>query len=479
MVLKVKKYDLETGEPYYDYYPEDYQVNEALGEEAEKQWINEAWEGTKIGQDIYINMRPRKIQYNRMSNPSRCHFGIIGSVYNLNESRVYSLVDMMKPFQYLYDAVHDRLNKAIATNMGKILKLDLAMIPDNWEIDKWMYFANVNKIAVVDSFKEGNVGAATGKLAGSMNNNTSGVIDAETGNYIQQHIALLEFIKNEMSKIVGITDQREGSVQASETVGGVQTSVRQSTYITERLFLIHDDVKKRVLEALLETAKIAMRGTSKKYNFILDDYSRELVTIDGDQFSELDYGLVVDNSMNTLELTQKLDTLAQAALQNQTLSFSSIMKIFNSKSLAQIQRTIEIDEAEIQERQAQQAEAEQQMAQAQLEQQSQLEQAKLELDKYKIDQDNQTKIQVATISALGFSEDKDVNQNNVPDVLEMNRLALDEMNVIETNNLKREELRIKEREVETKAQTEKYKADKSLEVARENKNRYDTKKKQT
>ena len=100
MVLKVKKYDLETGEPYYDYYPEDYQVNEALGEEAEKQWINEAWEGTKIGQDIYINMRPRKIQYNRMSNPSRCHFGIIGSVYNLNESRVYSLVDMMKPFQY-------------------------------------------------------------------------------------------------------------------------------------------------------------------------------------------------------------------------------------------------------------------------------------------------------------------------------------------------------------------------------------------
>ena len=479
LVLKVKKYDLETGEPYYDYYPEDYKVNEALGEEAEKQWINEAWEGTKIGRDIYINIRPRKIQYNRMSNPSRCHFGIIGSVYNLNESRVYSLVDMMKPFQYMYDAVHDRLNKAIARNMGKIVKLDLALIPDDWEIDKWMHFAYVNGIAVVDSFKEGNVGAATGKLAGSLNNNSSGVIDAETGNYIQQHIALLEFIKQEMSKIVGITDQREGAVQASETVGGVQTSVRQSTYITERLFLIHDDVKKRVLEALLETAKIAMRGSSKKYNFILDDFSRELATIDGDEFAECDYGLVVDNSMNTLELTQKLDSLAQAALQNQALSFSSIIKIYNSKSLAQVQRTIEIDEADIQERQQQQQQAEQELAQSQLEQQAQTEQAKLDLEKYKIDQDNQTKIQVATISALGYSEDKDINDNSIPDVVEMNKLALEEVNAMETNSLKREELRIKEKEVETKAQTEKYKADKSLEVAIENKNKYDTKTKKT
>ena len=86
---------------------------------------------------------------------------------------------------------------------------------------------------------------------------------------------------------------------------------------------------------------------------------------------------------------------------------------------------------------------------------------------------------MATISALGYSEDKDVNNNNVPDVVEMNKLALEEMNAMETNSLKREELRIKEKEVETKAQTEKYKADKSLEVARENKNKYDTKTKET
>ena len=66
-----------------------------------------------------------------------------------------------------------------------MLKLDLAMVPKGWEVDKWLYYAKTSHIAVVDSFKEGNIGAATGKLAGAMNNASSGVIDAELGNIIQ------------------------------------------------------------------------------------------------------------------------------------------------------------------------------------------------------------------------------------------------------------------------------------------------------
>lgn len=98
----------------------------------------------------------------------------------------------------MYDAVHDRLNKLIARNWGKIVKLDLAMVPDSWDIDKWMYYARVNNMAVMDSFNEGKKGAATGKLAGSLNNNSNGVIDADTGDEIQYNIQLLQFIQNEI-----------------------------------------------------------------------------------------------------------------------------------------------------------------------------------------------------------------------------------------------------------------------------------------
>lgn len=398
-IKKVKSYDPETGEEIYNFYPETYVIDKDNGEEEQILYINEAWEGTKIGTDIYVNMRPRVIQYNRLSNPSRCHFGIIGSIYNLNDSRPFSLVDMMKRYNYFYDVIHDRLNKIMARNWGKLLRLDLAKVPKKWDIEKWMYYAKVNGIAVEDSFKEGNIGSATGKLAGALNNSSSGVIDAEFGNSIQSQINLLEFIKMEMSEVVGITRQREGQISNRETVGGVERATLQSSHITEWLFVIHDDVKRRVLECFLETAKIAFKGRSKKFQYILSDNSMRIMDIDGDEFAEADYGLVVDNSQGTQELAQKLDMLAQAALQNQTLSFSTIMRLYNSSSLAEKQRLVEKDEQAIQARNAQaqqqQMQAQQQIVQLENEQRlaemQQKEQANI--------RDNETKIIVAQIQA--------------------------------------------------------------------------------
>lgn len=404
-IKKVKSYDPETGEEVYNFYPETYIIDKDAGEEEQIFYINEAWEGTKIGTDIYVNMRPRVVQYNRLSNPSRCHFGIIGSIYNLNDSRPFSLVDMMKQYNYLYDAIHDRLNKILARNWGKIITLDLAKVPKGWDVEKWMYYAKVNGLAVVDSFKEGNIGASTGKLAGALNNASSGVIDAEFGNSIQQLINLLEFIKMEMSEVAGITKQREGQVSNRETVGGVERATLQSSHITEWLFFIHDDVKRRVLECFLETAKIALKGRSKKFQYILSDNSLKVMDIDGDEFAEADYGLVVDNSQGIQELSQKLDLLAQAALQNQTLSFSTIMKLYSSSSLAEKQRLVEKDEQAIQERNAQaqqqQLESQQQIAQIEAEQR----QAELQQKEQANIRDNETKLMIAQIQANNKESD--------------------------------------------------------------------------
>lgn len=409
-IKKVKSYDPETGEEVYNFYPETYIINKNAGEEEQVFYINEAWEGTKIGTDIYVNMRPRVIQYNRLSNPSRCHFGIIGSIYNLNDSRPFSLVDMMKYHNYYYDVIHDRLNKMMAKNWGKILKLDLAKVPKGWDVEKWMYYAKANGLAVEDSFKEGNIGAATGKLAGALNNASSGVIDAEFGNSIQYLINLLEFIKMEMSEIVGITKQREGQISNRETVGGVERATLQSSHITEWLFIQHEDVKRRVLECFLENLKISLKGRNKKFQYILSDATMKIMDIDGDEFAEADYGLVVDNGKGTQELSQKLDMLAQAALQNQTLSFSTIMKLYSSSSLAEKQRFVEKDERNIQERNAQaqqqQLEAQQQIAQLEMEQK----QAELEQREQANIRDNETKIMIAQIQANNKNDDGIVEQ---------------------------------------------------------------------
>jgi len=401
-IKKIKRYDPQTGEETFGFYPDSYVTDTANGEEETIYYVNEAWEGTKIGKDIYVNMRPRVVQYNRLTSPSRCHFGIVGSIYNLNDSKPFSLVDMMKPYSYLYDVIHDRLNKLLAKNWGKIITLDLAKVPAGWDIDKWMYYAKHNNIAVVDSFKEGNIGAATGKLAGALNNASNGVIDAELGNVIQQYINILEFIKMEMSEVAGITRQREGQVSNRETVGGVERATLQSSHITEWLFVVHDDVKKRAMECFLETAKIAFKGNHLKFPYILSDGSRMIMDIDGDEFSECDYGLVVDNGNGVQDLNSKLDTLAQAGLQNRTVSFSTIMKLYTSCSLIEKQRLVEKDEKEIRERAAQ---AEQAAAQQQAETEQQRLQAEMSLKQAEMDlkdqinrRDNETKLLIAQMS---------------------------------------------------------------------------------
>ena len=202
-----------------------------------------------------------------------------------------------------------------------------------------------------------------------------------------------------MSEAVGITRQREGQISNRETVGGVERATLQSSHITEWIFVKHEDLKKRVLEAFLETCKIALKGRSIKFQHLMDDLSTQIVTIDGDEFAEADYGLVVDNSQGSQELNNKLDMLAQAALQNQSLDFSAIMKLYSSASLAEKQRLIENNERQIQERnqqlQQQQAQIEEQKNQAAL----QMKQAELDQKREANQLDNETKILIAQIQA--------------------------------------------------------------------------------
>jgi hypothetical protein len=202
-----------------------------------------------------------------------------------------------------------------------------------------------------------------------------------------------------MTEVVGISKQREGQISNRETVGGVERATLQSSHITEWVFAIHNDVRKRALECFLETAKIAFRGRNKKFNYILPDHSMKVIDIDGDIFAEADYGLVVDTSTQAQDLHAKLDTLAQAALQNQTLTFSTIMKLYNSASLAEKQRMVEADERALQERQAQ-------MQQQQMQHEQQMEQAKMQEKQMEMQfqdqlnqRDNETKIIIATMQA--------------------------------------------------------------------------------
>jgi len=291
-----------------------------------------------------------------MENPSKCHPGIIGTIYNTNDNAGVSLMDRMKPYQYLYNVLAYNAELSIAKNYGKIMRIDLASIPEHWEVDKWMSYAQGMNAAFYDSFKEGNKGASQGKLAGGMNQGNS-VIDMEMGNTIQLYLNMMAYIKQEIGEISGVSNSRQGQIQSRQAVGNTETEMQQSSHITEYWFLEHEETKLRALNILLETAKHAWKDrTNKKVQHVLDDGSTTMFDIDIDEFRESEYGLHISNGRDSFELLQTMKQLAHAGIQNGVVNFSQLIDIYSTASTSSIKRKIERAEQEKLEREQKQAE---------------------------------------------------------------------------------------------------------------------------
>ena len=156
-----------------------------------------------------------------------------------------------------------------------------------------------------------------------------------------------------------------------------------------------------------------MKGNTLKFSYLLSDGSPRIAAIDGDEFAEADYGLVVDTGTGIQDLGQKLDMLAQAGLQNQMISFSTVMKLYNSASLMEKQRFVEKDERDMRERQAQQAQMQQQAQMEENQSKARMEQAKLEQENLLNQRDNETKLLIANLQmAASDNADDGIKEDN-------------------------------------------------------------------
>lgn len=421
MIKRVKFYD-ENGGPQFDYFSESYVANKDLGEEVEEYWVSQWWEGVKVGKDIYPYIRPREIQYNKFSDPGYNHPGIVGQIYNTGNLKATSMMDRAMPYQLLYDATFHRLNDALSKFFGSLPVVDMAEVPEGWDITKWLYFARKAGIAVKDSFKEGKKGQAMGKLAGGLSGSANMMNQAGLGDFIQQQINILSFVETQMGRIIGVPPQRLGEIANRETVGGVERAVTQSSFITNELYKIHDNVKKRVLTLLIETCKVAFKDNPVKFQYIGDDYTAQIFEID-DDFLEEEFGILIDNDNDLSKLEQQLEGLLQAAIQSQMVKFSDVMKFYTSSSMGEKQRLIEKSEEDTLKRQQEQMQAEQQQAQAQLQQNAQIEEQRmaredqrhqdnLSIQKYTVDENNLTKRMQIGID----SEDAESGRDNSADL---------------------------------------------------------------
>ena len=414
--LKYYDENLEEQETIVD---ETYVAQKKQGEEITWVWVNEVWQGTKIGDDIYVNIQPKTVQYRSIDNPSICKLGYVGVIYNDRNSTPTSIIDLVKHHQYLYNIIMYRMELEIAKAKGKKMVMDIAQIPRSQGIDmqKWLYYFDTMGIAFINSFEEGK-----GKFAGQVSQfNQFSNIDMTLSQSVGQYIEVLNKIEDMASELMGVSKQRLGSISSTETVGGVERSVMQSSNITEPLFYLHNEVKKHVVTQLVECAKVAY-PEGKKINYLLDDMQRIFIKLD-EGFINADYGLFAANSTREVKALEDLKGVAMQAISSGMISLKEAVTIFESNSMSAVKQSINSGADKIdqdKQREAEQAQALQQQA---AEAAAQLEQTKADrLDQREVIKGNIQK-EIAAIQALGYAEDKDTNSNGVPDVIEFDKLA--------------------------------------------------------
>lgn len=451
----------DAGQPQINIVDETYQP---VGNEVsvEPDWIIEVWEGYRAGSDLYFGIQPIEYQHVSIDNPNSQKLPYCGAIYSNTNSKPRSLVSILKPLQYMYIVLWYRLELAIARDKGKVVNMDITQIPKSMNISpaKWMHYLSSVGVNFINPYEEGwNIPGREGGKPAQFNQITA--LDLTMSNVIAEYIQLMDKIEELAGTISGITQQREGAVSTSETVGNVERSVVQSSHITEPLFWVHNQCKRRVLNMLLNTAKGAWEETGKqKLQYIFDNGERAFLDITPKFYYE-DMDVFVSDTSKDLENIQKLQQLIQPAMQNgaSLLEAAEILTNDNFNIIKQKLKDMQTRQEQIQQQQ-QEAEAQQQQQLQQMQNESKqqelmLQEAQMDLQRYQIDQDNQTKIAVAQINAYRGAEDMDQDNNGIPDVAELGKQAIEQQKINQDAYNKRYEAKQKREIEDQKIQLEK------------------------
>lgn len=451
----------EAGQPQINIVDETYQP---VGNEVsiEPDWIIEVWEGYRAGSDLYFGIQPIEYQHVSIDNPNSQKLPYCGAIYSNTNSKPRSLVSILKPLQYMYIVLWYRLELAIARDKGKVVNMDITQIPKSMNISpaKWMHYLSSVGVNFINPYEEGwNIPGREGGKPAQFNQITA--LDLTMSNVIAEYIQLMDKIEDLAGTISGITAQREGAVSSSEMVGNVERSVVQSSHITEPLFWVHNQCKRRVLNMLLNTAKGAWEETGKKkLQYIFDNGERAFLDITPKFYYE-DMDVFVSDTSKDLENIQKLQQLIQPAMQNgaSLLEAAEVLTNDNFNIIKQKLKDMQTRQEQMQQQQ-QEAEAQQQQQLQQMQneakqQELMLQEAQMDLQRYQIDQDNQTKIAVAQINAYRGTEELDQDQNGIPDPIEIGKQAIEQQKINQDAYNKRYEAKQKREIEDQKIQLEK------------------------
>ena len=425
-------------------------------------WVNEWYQGEKIGPDIY-HVKPFRLL-------SYCP--LIGTTYEVKNTEAKSLLDMMKPFQVIYNICMNQLFELLRKEIGNVASINIRRIPklkdgdDQDAIDMWEMEARERGVVFDDDSPE-NTKAPVSNTSIAKN------IDLTRTNEIQSRYNLAVQMKNECWELIGMSKQRLGSISASETATATNTAVQQSYSQTEPLFVAHEYVLGQLYQAIIDAALYVESSKEQStLSYITNEGESAFIQVNGTDLRFRDLKVFPTNRPEDTQMFNELRQLAQAVIQNGGTLYD-VIELYSTKSMRQMKKTFKDlrdriwkQQEDAQKLEQQKLEQAQQIAQAQIEEAARQKQEEMANDNYQKELDRINKKEIAIIQATGFGnvESEDVNQNMVPDVMEVSKLAAEESRAAKDYQLKMADIQSKSSQALQKMELEKEK----LKVEREN-----------
>ena len=473
-----------------------------FGEHVEWIWINHVWGGVKIGPNmpafwgmknpggpnpIYLGINqnkvsPIKFQFKGDNTVYGCKLPVEGAVFSDRNTKSVSLVDLMKPFQIGYNLVNNQIADILIDELGTIILLDQNALPQHSMGEDWGKNNYAKAYVAMKNFKILPLDTTIANTESTVGFQHYQQLSLEETNRLLSRVNLATYFKSQAFEVIGITPQRLGQDISRETATGIEQAVNASYAQTEIYFIQHSDyLMPRVHQMRTDLAQFYQSTKpSVRLQHLTNMEEKVFMDIEGTELLLRDLNVHASTKANYRALTEQLK---QLALENNTTGASifDLGNIIKAESVAEITNILKSIEIKTNENIEAEREHERMLAEEQAKSLAENERLQREFESSEKEKDRQAKILEAQIKAAGYGAMQDQNNNQRNDYLD----ALDEIKASQeytaTMDEKQEARRDQRQQNDDKMSLERDKIaadlEKSriaLEIARENKNKYDT-----
>jgi hypothetical protein len=387
----------------------------------------------------------------------------------------------MKPYQIGYNIVNNQIADILVDELGTIIMLDQNTLPRHSLGEDWGKGNYAKAYVAMKNFQILPLDTSITNTENALNFQHFQKLDLSQTERLMSRIQLANHFKQQAYEVIGITPQRMGQQIAQMTATGVEQATASSYAQTEVFFIQHCDyLMPRVHQMRTDLAQYYhSTKPSSRLSYVTTADEKVNFEINGTDLLMRDLNIFCSTTANHRAI---LEQLKQMAMQNNTTGASvyDLGRIVQSDSIAQLNTVLKDSEAKQQQSKQQEMEAQQKMQEDKLKADAEEAKFKREYEEVQKEKDRQTEILVAEIRAAGYGSMADVNANEVSDYQDamkdirqteqyqtQNQLQRDKdatrtMLDRDKNAIEREKLNV-QREI----------ADKQLQVAKVNKNKYD------